>query len=285
MTTTTSIDTAARSLPSSTTAVSRPAADSSVLRAAIVSEWTKLRSVRSTMWSLLVTVGITVGFGTLFSFAVASRYDRLGVKERLSLDPTALSLRGLFLAVLALGVLGVLVASSEYATGMIRSTFTAVPQRRTVLAAKAIVFGVVALVISMFSAFTAFLAGQAILAGKNIGVSLGDPNVLRAVLGAGAYLTIVGLLGLCLGVILRRTAGAISTLVGLVFVADLLVQALPSPWNDDISKFLPGRAGFALFSVQPSPSLLSAGFALAVLIAWLAAAFALANVLLVRRDA
>ena len=175
--------------------------------------------------------------------------------------------------------------TSEYASGMIRSTLAAVPQRRTVLAAKALVFGAVALIVSMGSAFVAFSAGQAILAGKHLGTSLTDPTVLRAVLGAGTYLTIIGLLGLAWGAILRRTAGAIATLVGLVFIADLLAQALPSPWNDDISKFLPGIAGFALFSVRHDPARLSPGAALIVLLAWVGASLTIAMILISQRDA
>jgi ABC-2 type transport system permease protein len=256
-----------------------------LLPAVLRSEWTKLRSVRSTVWALLATIGITVGFGSLFCLAYTARYDRLGVGERRSIDPTLLSLRGLFLSSLAIGVLGVLVMSSEYATGMIRATFTAVPQRRTVLAAKTVVFGAVALVIGVASAFAAFGAGQAILHRKHLGTSLSDPAVLRAVVGAGIYLTIVGLLGLALGAILRRTAGAIATLVGLVFVADLLVEALPSPWDTDIGKLLPGNAGLALFSVHPNPDRLTPASALFVLLAWLAVAFITATLCLTRRDA
>lgn len=260
-------------------------ARSSPLAAVMASEWTKLRSVRSTMWSLLATIGITVGFGTLFCAAYAARYDRLDPRDRLTVDPTALSLRGLFLSSLAIGVLGVLVMSSEYASGMIRSTLAAVPQRRMLLAAKALVFGTVALIVSMGSAFVAFGLGQALLAHKHLGTSLSDPTVRRAVLGAGAYLTIIGLLGLALGAILRRTAGAIATLVGLVFIADLLAQALPSPWNDDVSKFLPGIAGFSLFSVRDSAARLSPGAAFVVLLAWVGASLAIAMVLITRRDA
>jgi ABC-2 type transport system permease protein len=256
-----------------------------LLPAVLKSEWTKLRSVRSTMWALLATIGITVGFGSLFCLAYTARYDRLDLAERRTVDPTLLSLRGLFLSSLAIGVLGVLVMSAEYATGMIRATLTAVPQRRIVLAAKAIVFGAVALVVSIGSAFVAFGAGQAILARKHLGTSLTDPTVLRAVLGAGAYLTIVGLLGLALGTILRRTAGAIATLVGLVFIADLLVQALPSPWNSDIGKFLPGNAGLGLFSVRHNSDRLTPGAALVVLLVWLAVALILAAITLTRRDA
>ncbi len=279
MTTTTSID------PLQTPAPDRTLSKRSILGAAIAGEWTKLRSVRSTVWGLLATFGITVGFGLLITSAYVSRYDRLSVSQHRTFDPTAQSLRGLFLSTLAIGVLGVLVMSSEYATGTIRSTLAAVPQRSSLLTAKAVTFGVVAFVVSMGSAFASFFAGQAVLAGKNIGVSITDPHVLRAVAGAGFYLTAAGLLGLALGTILRSTASAISTLVSLLFVLFLLAQALPDPWNNDVAKYLPGRAGTALFTVRPDSNLLSPGTALIVLIAWLVAAYALAAVLLARRDA
>jgi ABC-2 type transport system permease protein len=256
----------------------------SVLPAVLRSEWTKLRSVPSTMWALLASIGITVGLGTLFCFAYVARYDRLALRDRRNVDPTLLSLRGLFLSTLAMGVLGVLVITAEYATGMIRSTFAAVPQRRVVLAAKAIVFGTVAVVVSFASAFAAFGAGQAILSRKHLGTSLTDPTVLRAVLGAGFYLTVVGLMGLAIGTILRRTAGAIATLVGLVFIADVLVEALPDPWNTDIGKYLPGNAGLAVFSVQPNADRLGAGSAFVVLLVWLVVAFTIATIALTRRD-
>jgi ABC-type transport system involved in multi-copper enzyme maturation permease subunit len=257
----------------------------SILGAAIASEWSKLRSVRSTVWGLLATFGMTVGFGLLFTSAYVGRYDRLSLNQRLTFDPTAQSLRGLFLSALAIGVLGVLVTSSEYATGTIRATLAAVPQRQSVLTAKAVTFGAVALAVALVSSFAAFFAGQAVLAGKHIGVSITDPHVLRAVIGAAFYLAASGLLGLALGAILRSTASAISTLVSLLFVLFLLAQALPDPWNSDVGKFLPGRAGAALFTVRPDSSLLSPGTALIVLIAWLVAAYALAAVFLARRDA
>jgi len=279
MTTTTSIE----QLP--TRAPDQSLSKHSILGAAIAGEWIKLRSVRSTVWALLATFGITVGLGLLFTSAYVNRYDRISLNQRLTFDPTVQSLRGLLLSGLAIGVLGVLVMSSEYATGTIRSTLAAVPQRSSVLAAKAVAFGVVAFVVSIGSVFTAFFAGQAILAGKNLGVSITDPDVLRAVLGATFYLTAVGLLGLALGTILRSTASAISTLVSLLFVLFLLAQALPDPWNNDVAKFLPGRAGAALYTVRPDSNLLSPGAALIVLLAWVVAAFVLAALLLVRRDA
>jgi ABC-2 type transport system permease protein len=256
-----------------------------LLPAVIRSEWTKIRSVRSTVWSLFATFGITVGLGALFCFAYVRRYDHLNIRQRLTFDPTVQSLRGLFLAQIAIGVLGVLVISSEYATGLIRTTLAAVPQRRLLLAAKAVVFGAVALVVSMISVFVAFFVGQAVLHGKHLGVSLGDPHVLRAVLGAGVYLAIVGLLGLALGAIVRRTAGAIATLFAVVLVLPLLTRALPNPWDTDIGKFLPAELGAAMFNVRPDSSLLSPGTALVVALVWLVVAFTIAAVVITRRDA
>jgi hypothetical protein len=259
----------------------RPAVLPHVMR----SEWTKLRSVRSTVWSLLATFGMTVGLGAVFSWAYVNRYNQQSLADRLTFDPTSRSLSGLFLAQLAIGVLGVLIMSSEYATGLIRTTFIAVPQRRTVLGAKVAVFGAVALVVNMVSVFVGFLVGQAILSSKSLGVSLGDPGVLRAVAGAGAYLTFVALLGLGIATVLRRTAGSIATLVGFVLVLPLLVQALPSPWNHDIAKYLPSEIGDALYSVRASPNHLSPAAALGVAALYLVAAYAGAAVLITRRDA
>jgi ABC-type transport system involved in multi-copper enzyme maturation permease subunit len=282
-TTAPTIPTTPATQPSGDTPV--PATRGPLLPAVMHAEWTKLRSVRSTVWSLFATIFITVGLGALFSLAFVSRYDSLGLHDKLTFDATAHSLRGLFLAQIAIGVLGVLIMSSEYATGLIRSTFAAVPQRRTVLAAKAIVFGVVALVVCMVSVFVAFFVGQAILAQKSIGVGIGDPHVLRAVLGAGAYLTCVGLMGLALGAIIRRTAPAISSLFAVVLVLPLLAQALPSPWDTDVSKYLPSGLGAAMFRVRPDSSLLSPGWAFVIAVLWAVAFFGVAAVMITRRDA
>jgi hypothetical protein len=255
------------------------------VRAALSSEATKLRSVRSTVWTLAVTVAVTIGIGALISTARVSRWNELSVRERLSLDPTAISLRGVFLAQLAIGVLGVLVISSEYSTGMIRTTFAAVPRRRLVLFAKAVTFTVVAFVVTTVSCLLAFVIGQSILSAKHANVSLSDPGVLRAVLGAATYLTLVGLLGLGLGTLLRRTAGAIATLFGLVLVLPALTEALPSPWNNDVGKLLPINAGRALFAVRPSTDLLSPGQALLVLLLTVGVVLAAATLALTHRDA
>jgi ABC-type transport system involved in multi-copper enzyme maturation permease subunit len=264
---------------------SRAATKGSLLWAAMAAEWTKLRSVRSTVYSLFATIAITVGLGALLSWAFVSRFDRLGGAERATFDATAHTLRGVFLAQLAIGVLGVLIMSAEYTSGLIRPTFTSMPQRRTVLAAKVIVFGGVAFVVAALSCFAAFAIGQTILSSKHLNVSLSDPGVFRAVCGAAAYLVFVGLLALGLGTVFRRTAGAISALFGLILVLPLLAQALPSPWNTDVSKILPGPAGIAVFTVRPDGDLLSPAMGALVCLIWLVATYVLATVLLTRRDA
>jgi ABC-2 type transport system permease protein len=255
------------------------------LRAAIASEATKLRSVRSTVWTLLATVAATVGIGALIALARVSRWDNLSAIEKLRFDATSFSLRGVYLAQIAIGVLGVLIISSEYSTGMIRTTLTAVPKRIRVLTAKVAVFAVAALAVALVACFAAFGIGQSIFASKGANVSLGDPGVLRAVVGSAIYLTAIGLIGVALGTLLRRTAGAIATLFGLLLVAPALAQALPSPWDTDVGKFLPSGAGTALFAVRPTSDILSPGAGLAVLVAYVVVALAAAAIVLDRRDA
>jgi ABC-type transport system involved in multi-copper enzyme maturation permease subunit len=252
---------------------------------ALGAESVKLRTVRSTMWALLATLVATVGIGALIAMARVNRWDRLSLREQLHFDAAAASLRGIFLAQLVLGVLGVLVISSEFATGMIRTTFTAMPRRATVLAAKAFVFAVVAFAVALVGCVLAFAIGQSIFAQKHVGLSISAPGALRAIVGGALYLTVVGLLGLALGTLLRRTAGAIATLFGLLLIVPLLVGALPDPWATDINKYLPGDAGRALFTVAPQSSLLSPAGGLIVLACWALGSLIVAGMVLCRRDA
>jgi ABC-2 type transport system permease protein len=210
------------------------------------SEWIKLCTVRSTYWTLLLTALGMVGFGGLLTAAYARHYSMLSAAARRAFDPAAYSLSGFFLAQLAIGVLGVVVMTSEYATGSIRSTFTAAPQRVFVLAAKAAVFGAVAAATGIASSFAAFFTGQALLGGKAIGTHIGGPGALRSVIGAGLYLAILGLLALGLGTLIRRTAGAIAAVIGLVIILPVVVQGLPSSWQAAITKYLPSVAGQAI---------------------------------------
>jgi ABC-2 type transport system permease protein len=255
---------------------------------AVRSEWIKLCTVRSTYWTLLATVAAMIAFGALLSAAYVRHYTAASPAVRAAFDPAAYSLSGFFLAQLATGVLGVVIITSEYATGSIRSTFTASPQRGTVLAAKAAVFGGAAAVTGIASAFAAFLTGQAILARRHIGTNLGDPGAIRPVIGAGLYLAVLGLLALGLGTLIRRTAGAIAAVIGLIIVLPVLVQGLPLSWQTAVSKYLPSAAGQAVIGrtkFAPPGQLLPPWTGFAVLCAYTAAALIAAAITLNRRDA
>ncbi|HMD45300.1 MAG TPA: hypothetical protein VKG43_04015 [Acidimicrobiales bacterium] len=254
------------------------------------SEWTKLRSVRSTTWSLLAMVVISIGIGILATSTEAARWSQATLTDRLTFDPVSLSLTGLLFAQLAIGVLGVLVISAEYGTGSIRATFSAVPNRPLVLAAKALVFGVVALVVSEVVSFAAFFIGQAILTGSAPHATLSQPGVLRAVIGSGLYLTILGLFALGIGAILRHTAGAISVFVAILLVAPLILQALPEFIRDRVAKFLPANIGVTIISTSPNPEQAQAHpfpawVGLGVLAAYALAALLIGGWLMLRRDA
>lgn len=256
-----------------------------VFRAATRAEWTKMRSVRSTMWTLLVAIGLAVGFGALVGVTQMNSWDTLDPVERARFDPTSFSLSGLFLAQIAVGVLGVLVITSEYATGQIRATLAATPQRLTVLAAKAATFVTVVFAVGLVASFSAFGVGQGIFSAKGLGASLSDPEVARAVIGGALYLAAVGLLGLGLGTIFRRTAGAVSAFVGLLVIIPLVATFFPASWNDIVGRYFPARAGMAVFNVMPDPTSLSPWTGFAVLLAYAAVSLIVGGLLLARRDA
>lgn len=246
------------------------------------SEWTKLRSVRSTYWTGLIAVVATIGVCVIVCIKWAQDIKH---SPGDTLDPTLTSLNGIFLAQVAVGTLGVMVISSEYGTGMIRATFGAVPQRRAVLAAKGLVFGAVTLVIGEILSFVAFGIGQAILSGAHAGASLSQPDVLRAVAGGGLYLTAVGLLGFGLGALVRHTAGALSAFFGVLFALTALADLLPTSWRNDLMPYLPANAGTQIFAVQRTHDSLAPWTGLGVLCLYAAAAIAAATVLVTRRDA
>jgi ABC-2 type transport system permease protein len=248
-------------------------------------EWTKLRSVRSTIWTLLATIGLAVGFGALIAASQMSSWENLDAAERLLFDPTSFSLSGLFLAQLAVGVLGTVLVTSEYATGQIRATFGATPQRLTVLAAKAATFTGVVLAVGTVASFSAFWIGQSIFASNGLAASITDPGVLRAVSGGALYLAGIGLLGLGIGTVLRRSAGAIASLVALLFIVPLVTGFLPASFQDTVGRYLPAQAGMAIFNVVPAPHSLSPWVGFAVLLVYGLASLTIGGVLLVRRDA
>jgi ABC-2 type transport system permease protein len=248
------------------------------------SEWTKLRTLPSTGWSLLAAVVLTVGFGALYAMLRVTRPPTRPA-ELAGFDPTAISLTGVHLAQLAVGVLGVLLVTGEYATGMIRTSFAAVPRRLPVLWGKAIVFALTTLTLFVPATLVAFLVGQSILSPAHLGTTLDRPGVARAVLGSALYLAAVGLLGLGLGALLRNTAAAIASLFGVLFGLQIVVALLPSSLSDHVFKYLPAPAGTAVTNLRPDPSSLgpSAGFGLFCL--YTAILLGLAAWQLRRRDA
>jgi ABC-2 type transport system permease protein len=247
------------------------------------SEWTKLRSVRSTRWSFVAAVGFTIGIAALACAVVSHHWPHLSPHDKANFHPLEPNLAGVQLAQLALGVLGVLVITAEYSTGMIRASMTAVPHRLPVLWGKAVVFGLVSLALMLPSVLIAFVVGESIFSGRHINVAFTHPGVARAVIGAALYLTVIGLFGLGLGAIVRNTAGGIATFAGLLFVLPPLMNVFPASWNNAASPYLPLNAGEAIMSTT-SGNHLSPWVGLALLCGYTAAALAIAAVLLVRRD-
>ncbi len=217
------------------------------------SEWTKLRTQPSAFWALLSAVTLTIAFGILYSLLREARPPHGAAAVR-SFDPVSVSLSGVQLAQLAVGVLGVLLITSEYATGLIRTTLAAVPRRLPVLWGKAGTLAAATVAVSLPAALAAFLAGQSILGRQHLAVPLSQPGVARAVIGSALYLAVVALLGLGLGTLLRSTAGGIAALFGLLFAVQIVAGFLPGSWSQDVGKYLPGPAGLAVTTVHPDPA-------------------------------
>jgi ABC-type transport system involved in multi-copper enzyme maturation permease subunit len=212
----------------------------------LLSEFTKFRSLRSTVYTLLVAVIMLIGIGVLFAAVSTSQYDGPGAAPS-SFDPLGASLSGVSFAQIAIGVLGVLMMGGEYATGMIRSSLAIVPSRLPVLWGKLIVFAGIAFAISVVASFIAFFAGQALFRGHHLDVAITAPGALRSVFGAALYLTVAGLIGIALGALLRNTAAGISTFVALFFIISPLAGLLPSAIRDHLAPYLPSNAGSAIY--------------------------------------
>jgi hypothetical protein len=251
----------------------------------IQSEWTKLRSVRSTGWTLLVTVAVTVGIGILACWGTNHAWPQASLADQLHFDPVATSLSGLGLGQLAMAVLGVLVISSEYSTGGIRTTLTAVPNRMLLLSGKTLIFLAVAFVTGIVTAFVSFFAGQPWFAERGIGVALGDHDVLRGVIGGALYLTVSGLFGLACGVLLRHTAGAITIAVAFLFVLPLVLLAIPGSVGDAIQRYFTSNAGQQIASIKQNGNYLTPWVGFWVFLAWAVVPLAAGAWLMQRRDA
>jgi hypothetical protein len=255
------------------------------LSGVLKSEWTKLRSVRSTMWTLGVTVVLGIGISALVTWQTQSHWSTMSLANQHTFDPAETSLVGLFVGQFAVGVLGALVLSAEYGTGTIRATFSASPRRPMVLLAKAAVFGAVAVVVAEVVAFVAFFLGQALLRAPATHATLGTPGALRQVVGSGIYIAVLGLFALGLAAIIRHTAGAICAYLGIILMLPIIVAFLPTSIEDDVRRFLPDRIGSAMISATGGSHLFSPWIGLLLLCGYAVALLVIGGVLLVRRDA
>jgi hypothetical protein len=247
------------------------------------SEWCKFRSVRSTSWTMVAAVVSNIVIAGLAAVLIA---PNLSTQDQATTDSIRLSLAGLHLSQIAVGVLGALIVTSEYGTGLIRTTFAAVPQRRVVLLAKTLVFTAAALVVGVSSCFVAYVVFEASLTGEELSASLGDPGVPRAIVGGGLYLVVLGLLGLGLGVIIRSSAGTIATLFGLMFVPSILIDLLPGSWQETVGPYLPMNAGNQIFiAVDRDPNSLGPWTGFAVFALYGVVAMVIGFVVIGRRDA
>jgi ABC-2 type transport system permease protein len=251
----------------------------------LLSEWTKLRSVRSTKWSLAVGFLLTIAFPIIFAFVTRSHWHSMSPGERHDRHPLDIALAGVNVAQLAIAVLGVLLITAEYSTGSIRSTFTAVPKRLPVLWAKLLDYAGVSFALAVPAVLVSFFASQAILSSIHpLQISFSQAGVARSVIGGAVYVMLVGIFALAIGAIVRNTAGGIAAFAGIFFVLPPLMFVLPTSWNNAISQYLPSNAGRQLFALQHAAHTLTPLTGGLVFLAYCAAAIVIAAVLLVRRD-
>lgn len=251
------------------------------VRHALVSEWTKLWSVRSTGWSLLAAVVTVIGV------AVLSGQARLAYQPEADLssaDVVAVALEGFTFGQLAICVLGAMTITTEYGTGLIRNSLTAVPSRIRLLIAKATVVGVIALITGIVAGMVSFLVARLVMGTAADGVSASDPGVWRALFGGGLYLAVLAVFALAVGTILRHSAATVATLIIGVLILPAVLAQLGTAGRT-VSRWWPSHAGFQLLHVDRLPGQLAPWAGFAVFSVATAVLFGLAALLLMRRDA
>ncbi len=248
-------------------------------------EWIKFRSVRSTVMGVAVMVVFTIGLGALIDTAVRGHYHEMDPIRRLTFDPVSASLYGTIVAQFAVGVIGALFITSEYSSGSIRATLAAVPGRTRLALSKLLVLTLSLFVLSEFVSFITFQLGQTIFSGVVPTASLSSGVVLRSVIFAGLFLTLLAMLGYSLGLVLRQSAASISVYVSLLLILPLIVLAFPQSWQDHITKFEPSQLGQAMMSATPSANGFSSWTALLIVTIYVAVVFGVGTTLLNRRDA
>ncbi len=251
------------------------------------SEWIKLRSIRSIVITLLASAVVVVGIGLLAAAVQTGNITPSGGGPRrgqgFGTDPTGISLAGVQLAQLIVAIVGVLLVSSEYSTGSIRGTLSAVPRRWPVLLSKVAVLGVVTFVVELAAVVIAFFTGQAVLGSK--GVSIGAPGVIAAVIGAAVFLTATALIGVALGFLLRSTASGIAVTVVAFFLLPGILGLFSTRIQDDIRPYLPSSAGTSLTSVTHTAEYLNYWPALGLLSGYVVVLIGGALLRMMRSDA
>lgn len=248
------------------------------------SEWTKIRSVSSTVWTLGLALVVTVALGALISVLSKNDYDSLDARDRLTFDPTFISFAGMSLGQLAMIVFGVLVVSNEYSTGMIRTSLAAVPQRAAFLFGKITVATLLAFVVGLATSFLTFFVGQAMLGPYK--AQIGDPGVLRAVIGGALYMTLIALFSMGVAAMLRSPMLSLGILMPFFFLISSILGNVSA--TKKVGRFLPDQAGSKIMQVK-SPFDDDTPYGpwggLAIMVAWVVLALLGGYVLLKKRDA
>jgi hypothetical protein len=263
-------------LPTTLTTPARPA-----INRTVKAEWTKVRTLRSTWRSVGVAVVVTISLGAALVQSQVSSWDSMTPAQRSAFDPTSTAMIGLLFAAVILGALAVRTMTAEYATGMIRTTFAALPARRGVLAAKAAVMAALAFPVALVCDFVSFEIGQHILSAKHAEVTLGHPGVVEAIVFGAFALSLTAVVGVGLGGLLRRTAPATTALSLVLIGGAVLGQFVPA----GVRQFLPESVVQATVTVHHSAGLLHPGIALGLLAAYAAVVLAAAAVRINSRDA
>jgi ABC-2 type transport system permease protein len=259
-----------------------PTARNSTITRTVKAEWTKLRTLPSTWRTAVMAVTISIGLGAVLCISQANQWASMTAQQRRTFDPTACSLGGFFLVgAVLLGALAVRTVTAEYSTGMIRTTFTAMPTRRLVLAAKAAVTAAFVFPVALLAVVVSFAVGQAVFVGKHLQVSFGHPGVLQAMVFAALGVSIVALIGVGLGGLIRHTAAATTALVLIIVGGVTLGQFLPA----GLRQYLPGTALEAAVTVHRSAGLLKPGTAIIVLGVYAVVALVAASLRVAYRDA
>ncbi|MPZ99123.1 MAG: ABC transporter permease subunit [Dehalococcoidia bacterium] len=254
----------------------------------LASEWVKLTTPRSTYITLGLGTVLSIAMSALVCLAVGSTFDSWSVERQAQFAPILLSMTGVVVLLIVTSVFGVLVASGEYASGMMRLTLTATPRRTRVLAAKLVLVSGITLALGLVTAVAMFWAGQAVLASYGITVAdLGDADAQRFVLGLGAVTPLFPILGLALGFILRSSSGAITAVLGLLWLSQIFGELVPSWPQEHVLSLFPQSAADSLTGghLVDNPIYTDPPVAAAILLAWLVALVGVAYVALTRRDA